>query len=423
MASFAAVGAVALVEYFTTAARTLIFAVTSDREAPVVAEARVAPDGRPLTEDELLRCAERLLVDFHGLPVDWDRTPRAERLREILALPPAVNAAKRTQPVLQRNLRKPAFAYEQTYWERLADALLPAEIRAVVAGCELLCFVPHGPLHSLPLTSLRWTDGAFLVERFGVCTAPSASVLRSCRARSRSRTGATGPESCLIAAVAAADDAEPDELEADGETLADIARGAGATVATMAGAEPRNGLRPASKTLVAAELPRHDLVHFACHGVFDAEEAERTPLDAAGLLLSDGTSVPPLHDFGALPPQVRVRHFLTAREVLALDLQAELVTLRACSSGRAEVRSGDELLGLTRAFLHAGTPSLIVSLWNVNKRSSRRLLDDFYRTWLGAKGELPKWRALQEAQCRMLADAEFSHPYHWAPFVLVGDWN
>ena len=96
------------------------------------------------------------------------------------------------------------------------------------------------------------------------------------------------------------------------------------------------------------------------------------------------------------------------------------MTLRACSSGRAEVGSGDELLGLTRAFLYAGTPSLLVSLWNVHKKSSQLLLDDFYRR--SDDEATPKWRALQLAQQQLLSEPDHDHPYHWAPFVLVGDW-
>ena len=101
----------------------------------------------------------------------------------------------------------------------------------------------------------------------------------------------------------------------------------------------------------------------------------------------------------------------------------DLVTLAACSTGRAHVDAGDDLLGLSRAWLYAGAPSLLVSLWNVNTRSSHRLLSVFYRQWLEARQ--PKWRALQLAQQTLLQDAdhpEYRHPYHWAPFVLIGDW-
>src|SRR5262249_9200201 len=97
------------------------------------------------------------------------------------------------------------------------------------------------------------------------------------------------------------------------------------------------------------------------------------------------------------------------------------VTLRACSSGRVEsVRSG-ELFGLLRAFFYAGVPSVIASLWNVNKTSSQLLLDRFYSAWLRPEGRVPKWKALQEAQLSLM-HSEYAHPYHWAACVVAGDW-
>jgi len=61
-------------------------------------------------------------------------------------------------------------------------------------------------------------------------------------------------------------------------------------------------------------------------------------------------------------------------------------------------------------------------LWNVNKRSSQLLLNDFYRLLLDKQNPLPKWQALQQAQKNLLQNPEYQHPYHWAPFILVGDW-
>jgi CHAT domain-containing protein len=79
------------------------------------------------------------------------------------------------------------------------------------------------------------------------------------------------------------------------------------------------------------------------------------------------------------------------------------------------------LLGLSRAFLYAGAPSLLLTLWNVSQRSSRTLLEAFYNRWLDEAAPLPKWAALREAQLLALRGAD-AHPYHWAPYVLVGDW-
>jgi CHAT domain-containing protein len=172
--------------------------------------------------------------------------------------------------------------------------------------------------------------------------------------------------------------------------------------------------------MIAQHAGCHDVIHLACHGVFASDLGSQDPLESA-LLVSDGRTIPTLDDLRRLPPQERTAFLLTAREVFGFELQADLVTLRACSSGRPEVHSGDELLGLSRAFLYAGSPSLIVAHWNVSQRSSGLLLNEFYRLWLDKSAPLPKWAALREAQVRMLRGGD-QHPYHWASYVLVGDW-
>ena len=106
---------------------------------------------------------------------------------------------------------------------------------------------------------------------------------------------------------------------------------------------------------------------------------------------------------------------LTAREVFNLKLNAELVTLGACQTGINERSRGDELIGLTRAFLYAGAPSVVVSLWSVDAQSTQELMVDFYTR---LKNGADKATALQEAQKKIMED--YPHPYYWAPFILIG---
>lgn len=411
----------ALIEYFVSSEGTRIFLVTPDDTAPRVFEARL-PDGRGVTKADLLARARRLLVDFHGLPDGWDRGPAADDYRSVLrGLEPAVPAQKRALPVLQRNLAKQLFAYDLAYWQQLSDALLPLELREAIEDRNLLSIVPHGPLHSLPFAALRWSDTEYLIDRFGLSHAPSASVLRYCQRKNPRRADPKGgiPKTCFVAAVAAADDADPTEFEADGAMLATHFEPDSFTL--LSGAAPRDGTEPASKDQIRARIGGHAVVHMACHGVFGGDLSGGDPLDS-GLLVSDGAATRRLAEFGRLAPEERMDSLLSAREILRLPLEADLVTLRACSSGRAEVESGDELIGLQRAFLYAGTSSLIVSLWNVHKLSSHRLLSEFYDRWLDPENPMPKWRALQEAQRSLIRDPEYGHPYHWAPFILAGDW-
>jgi CHAT domain-containing protein len=113
-------------------------------------------------------------------------------------------------------------------------------------------------------------------------------------------------------------------------------------------------------------------------------------------------------------------------EVYGLDLRnADLVVLSACETQLGElgpegepvgVGAGDEVVGLTRAFFFAGTPSVIASLWSVDDRSTGMLMEQFYKHLQGGMG---KAVALRQAQLGVRA--EYPSPYYWAGFVLSGD--
>ena len=108
---------------------------------------------------------------------------------------------------------------------------------------------------------------------------------------------------------------------------------------------------------------------------------------------------------------------LTVQEVYGLDLShANLVVLSACETDLGVASAGDDITGLTRAFLYAGTPSVIASLWSVNDKATNLLMTSFYRH---LSDGLTKAEALQAAQAD--TRAQFPHPFYWAAFVLTGD--
>jgi len=112
-------------------------------------------------------------------------------------------------------------------------------------------------------------------------------------------------------------------------------------------------------------------------------------------------------------------------EVFNLNLNAELVTLGACETGLGKLSRGEGLIGLTRAFMYAGTPSVVVSLWSVDE-STAKLMTYFYQNF---KDGMTKVEALRQAKLKMLSlrrifppeqEFSFAQPYLWAPFVLIG---
>jgi CHAT domain-containing protein len=361
-----------LLSYFVSNKTTRVFLLRPDQPKPLAFDTHVAPQ-------ELQACVRRMLIDFHGIEdSNWTEHDEADLITEALALDPRVNGFKRTQRISRERLKRPEFFYQFSYWESLSERLLPADLRAEVADCDLLCISPHGPLHSLPLSSLRWSKQEYLIQRFGICDINSAGVLRYCQAKNRARPSRHRPASCMIAAVAATEDPDPESFEEDGDTLAMVfrERDPRSKVTRLVGARPVDGHQPASKDEIRKAMGEHDVVHFACHGVFGMRGKRGDPLNS-GLLVSDGTSKPSVDDARHLSPEEMAPHCLTAREVFNLRLTADLVTLRACSSGRAQVRLGDELMGLVRSFLYAGAPSLLLSLWDVDKVSSQRLLNEW----------------------------------------------
>ena len=109
---------------------------------------------------------------------------------------------------------------------------------------------------------------------------------------------------------------------------------------------------------------------------------------------------------------------LETREVFGLNLDAYLVTLSACNTAIGKLTKGDDVVGLTRAFIFAGTPSILGTIWSVNDESTSIFMNHFYDNLK----EMDKFESLQLAQIKMINSENYSHPYHWAGFQLVGDY-
>jgi CHAT domain-containing protein len=138
-------------------------------------------------------------------------------------------------------------------------------------------------------------------------------------------------------------------------------------------------------------------VHFACHGFV---EVEKPVLSCLALTAGD-------KDDGDL----------TVLEIFRMRFPADLVVLSACETGRGRVVRGEGIMGLTRAFMFAGAPRVLVSLWKVEDRATRALMERFYERWNG--GASPA-AALREAQAFVAGHERWRHPKYWAAWVLWG---
>ena len=230
--------------------------------------------------------------------------------------------------------------------------------------------VPHGPLHHLPFPALFDGD-SYLLDRFELSSAPSSTIWDLCRSLPPADRGRA-----LVVGVS--DDRIPG-AEKEARRVADLLPDSTVLLGAQATVEA-----------FRREAPRHDSLHLACHGVFRPDR----PMFSA-LRLADG--------------------WLTAAEVSRLSLPRSSVVLSACETGKSHVLPGDEALGLARAFLAAGALTVVVSLWLVDDESTM----DLMATWYEALGT--GTRAAQALRGAQLGVRDrFPHPFHWAPFVLVG---
>ena len=299
---------------------------------------------------------------------------------DIIKLTP-VDRARHLLRLLRFQLSK--FRLGDAYVEQFGSALMRAtnahleemygELIAPIRDrlrTRRLVIVPHAFLHYLPFHALQ--DGErFLMDDFEISYAPSASVHHLCSAKPAS--SATGS---LVLGVP--DPATPhirDEAVSVSESL------------------------PGSRLLLGADAdeqalreygPKSRIVHIATHGIFRYDNPMFSSLQLGGSRLS-------LFD------------------LYQLQFESDLVTLSGCGTGLNVVEGGDELLGLVRGLLYAGARTALVTLWDVNDRSTATLMKDFYKRYQGGA-------TLTEALSQAMESLreEYPHPYYWAPFVLVG---
>jgi len=117
--------------------------------------------------------------------------------------------------------------------------------------------------------------------------------------------------------------------------------------------------------------------------------------------------------------------FLEAWEIMDLELNANLVVLSACETGRGRVGDGEGIIGLTWALFMAGSPTSVVSQWKVDERSTTELMLNFHRNskaQAGAAGDPPTTaESLRQAALALVKESNYQHPFYWAGFTVVGD--
>lgn len=276
---------------------------------------------------------------------------------------------------------------------RAMGGALLGGVKRLVRGCRRVIFVPDGPLCLLPLADLApgGADGETpraLLESCEVQYVPSATILAALR---RGRREPAGPESLLALAGA---------YTAAGRPLPGTRREVRLLAGSYRGVESRVAAGPVSPLVAADRLAGYQVLHLAAHTEVNDQRPWRS-----GVLLG------PAADSVSDP-------WLRASTVAAMRLPARLAVLSGCETAGGRVSSGEGIQGLSAAFLSAGVPAVVVTLWPVDDRATVPLMERFYRAL--SRGATVG-AALREAQLAVRGRRATREPFYWAGFTVVGD--
>ena len=388
-------------------------------------------------------------ISSYELPKREEIEKAARRFYELITASPqqasAVPAKRETGDVLQRQdatqLKQAASQLSRMLLAPVASLL--GRKRLLIVGDGALQYIPFAALPA-PTSGVSRAAITPLVVKHEIVNLPSASTVAILRRETGARQPALKTLVVLADPVFERSDArfkaqvgKTEESDSGSNARADEWEGRGVVAATsakqsgVADAGPRIRRLPGTRreadeivklvpptdykkaldfvanraTATSPDLSQYRYVHFATHGFLNSQHPE-----LSGIVLS-------MFDEQGTPQD----GFLRAHEVFNLKLNADVVVLSACRTGLGKEIRGEGLVGLTRGFMYAGSPRVVVSLWNVNDAATAELMTRFYRGMLVDK--LRPAKALQAAQASMLNERRYSAPFYWAAFTLQGEWR
>lgn len=311
---------------------------------------------------------------------------------------------------------------------------------------DRVTFVPQGPLFLVPFAALQDRSGQYLIQKHTILTTPSVQLLALTR---KQRNQRSGKGQVLVVGNPVMPKIKPDP-KSEPRPLISLpgAEKEARAIAPILKTEPLIGAA-ATKAAVLKLLPQSRIIHLATHGILDLDpnlnefgtptvaadaptSAEQNVFVEPGgvvfganvliggrpanvVLARERVSRIELPGLIALSPSKGDDGFLSAKELIKMKLTAELVVLSACNTGRGRV-TGDGVIGLSRALIGAGVPSVVVSLWAVPDAQTATLMTEFYRQLVG---RADKAQALRQAMLAALK--QYPDPRDWAAFTLIGE--
>ncbi|MDZ8032694.1 CHAT domain-containing tetratricopeptide repeat protein [Nostoc sp. DedSLP04] len=261
-------------------------------------------------------------------------------------------------------------------------------------------FIPQGQLFLVPFPALQDANGKYLIEKHTILTAPAIQVLNLTH-QQRLKPHPADLQEALVVGNPTMPKVTT-KLGDPPQQLSNLpgSEGEANEIAKLFKTKAFIG-KQAVKAKMLPKLSQARIIHLATHGLLD---------DFKGLGVPGAIALAPSGN-GQLNDGL-----LTADEILDLKLNAELVVLSACDTGRGQI-TGDGVIGLSRSLITAGTPSVIVSLWSVPDAPTAELMTEFYRNWQERK--LDKAQALRQAMLKTMEN--HPNPKDWAAFTLIGE--
>ena len=269
----------------------------------------------------------------------------------------------------------------------IAD-LLPAESE------ERVIFIPQGSLFYLPFPALQSPSEDYFIERHTILTAPSIQVLdltKQLQQRLQANDLITTQTQDILVV---GNPTMPKKSNGEKWPALESSEEAAKAIAALLNTQALIGSQ-ATEDTVSQRMENAKIIHLGTHG-----EADNNRGFGSWIILA---------------PSDKNDGYLTAEEILKLNLNAELVVLSACETGLGRL-TGDGLVGLSRSFIQAGTPSLVISLWSVGDTQTKDLMIQFYRE---LQKNPDKAQALRQAM--LVTREKYPEPKYWAAFTLIGE--
>ena len=264
---------------------------------------------------------------------------------------------------------------------------------------EKVIFIPHKEIFLIPFPALKDIDNKYLIQKHTILTAPSIQSLDFTRKQKRF-TLKDNFKSAVVVGNPIMPNIKNQNIKLSSLPYAE--EEANEIAKKLLGTQELALITSkATEKEVVKRIPDASLIHLATHGLL-----HETKLIAPG---SPGAI--------ALASSQEHDGFLTAGEIINMKLKAQLAVLSACDTGRGDI-TGDGVVGLSRSFIAAGVPSVIVSLWQVNDKSTSELMTEFYQQLLADK-KRDKAKALRKAMLKTME--EYPSPRLWAAFTLIGE--